>query len=80
MLWEADEHRKLAMIVLHTTVRTFSGRRPFVVNSFLAADDKESFEWRSTFIQTYLERDVPALGPRIPAETLRRYWQMLAHN
>jgi predicted AAA+ superfamily ATPase len=49
-------------------------------DSFLAASDEESFEWRSAFIQTYLERDVPALGPRIPAETLRRYWQMLAHN
>src|ERR1700730_14379564 len=49
-------------------------------DSFLAGDDKERFEWRSAFIQTYLERDVPALGPRIPAETLRRYWQMLAHN
>jgi uncharacterized protein len=49
-------------------------------DSFLAAGDEESFEWRSAFIQTYLERDVPALGPRIPAETLRRYWQMLAHN
>ena len=48
--------------------------------SFLAHRDEESFEWRSAFIQTYLERDVPALGPRIPAETLRRYWQMLAHN
>jgi len=48
--------------------------------SFLARSDEESFEWRSAFIQTYLERDVPALGPRIPAETLRRYWQMLAHN
>jgi len=49
-------------------------------DSFLARSDSESFEWRSAFIQTYLERDVPALGPRIPAETLRRYWQMLAHN
>jgi uncharacterized protein len=49
-------------------------------DSFLAADDKASFAWRTAFIQTYLERDVPALGPRIPAETLRRYWQMLAHN
>ena len=48
--------------------------------SFLARSDEESFEWRGAFIQTYLERDVPALGPRIPAETLRRYWQMLAHN
>jgi uncharacterized protein len=49
-------------------------------DSFLAASDQDSFTWRSAFIQTYLERDVPALGPRIPAETLRRYWQMLAHN
>lgn len=49
-------------------------------DSFLARNDEESFEWRSAFIQTYLERDIPALGPRIPAETLRRYWQMLAHN
>jgi predicted AAA+ superfamily ATPase len=49
-------------------------------DSFLAADDIQSFRWRTAFIQTYLERDVPSLGPRIPAETLRRYWQMLAHN
>jgi uncharacterized protein len=49
-------------------------------DSFLAANEQDSFTWRSAFIQTYLERDVPALGPRIPAETLRRYWQMLAHN
>jgi predicted AAA+ superfamily ATPase len=49
-------------------------------DSFLTADDEASFAWRTAFIQTYLERDVPALGPRIPAETLRRYWQMLAHN
>lgn len=49
-------------------------------DSFLAASDDASFTWRTSFIQTYLERDVPALGPRIPAETLRRYWQMLAHN
>jgi predicted AAA+ superfamily ATPase len=48
--------------------------------SFLADDDDGSFEWRTAFIQTYLERDVPALGPRVPAETLRRFWQMLAHN
>lgn len=48
--------------------------------SFLAADDQTSFEWRIAFIQTCLERDVPALGPRVPAETLRRFWQMLAHN
>lgn len=49
-------------------------------DSFLAESDSASFEWRTAFIQTYLERDVPSLGPRIPAETLRRFWQMLAHN
>lgn len=48
--------------------------------SFLADDDQASFEWRTAFLRTYLERDVPLFGPRIPAETLRRFWQMLAHS
>ncbi|WP_420449814.1 ATP-binding protein [Candidatus Palauibacter sp.] len=48
--------------------------------SLEAGDDADSFEWRLDFIQTYLERDIPALGPRIPSETLRRFWTMLAHN
>jgi predicted AAA+ superfamily ATPase len=48
-------------------------------DSFLAADDATSLRWRQVFIRTYLERDIPALGPRIPAETLRRLWTMLAH-
>lgn len=47
--------------------------------SFLAHTEQASFEWRRAFIQTYLERDIPMLGPRIPAETLHRFWQMLAH-
>ena len=49
-------------------------------DSFLAADDRRSLEWRENFIRTYLERDVPQFGPRIPAETLRRFWVMLAHT
>lgn len=48
--------------------------------SFLASGIKESLRWRSDFIRTYLERDIPQLGPRVPAETLRRLWTMLAHN
>jgi predicted AAA+ superfamily ATPase len=48
--------------------------------SFLAEDDALSLEWRRNFIRTYLERDVPQFGSRIPAETLRRFWTMLAHN
>lgn len=47
--------------------------------SFLAQDDPASLEWRQAFIKTYLERDIPQLGPRVPAETLRRFWTMLAH-
>ena len=49
-------------------------------DSFLAASDQASALWRENFIRTYLERDVPQLGPRIPAETLRRFWVMLAHH
>jgi predicted AAA+ superfamily ATPase len=48
-------------------------------DSFLAANDAISLRWRLDFIRTYLERDVPQLGPRIPAETLRRLWTMFAH-
>ncbi len=48
--------------------------------SFLAASDKTSLLWREDFIASYLERDIPAMGPRVPAETLRRFWTMLAHN
>jgi len=48
--------------------------------SLLAKSDKNSMKWRLDFIKTYLERDVPQLGPRIPAETLERFWTMLAHN
>jgi predicted AAA+ superfamily ATPase len=49
-------------------------------DSFLAPDDPASLDWRRSFIATYLERDIPMLGPRIPAETLGRFWRMLAHN
>ncbi len=48
--------------------------------SFLAAEGAGSLRWRRDFIRTYLERDIPQLGPRIPAETLRRLWTMLAHQ
>ena len=48
--------------------------------SYLAGDDGDSLEWRKDFIRTYLERDIPQFGPRIPAETLDRLWTMLAHG
>jgi predicted AAA+ superfamily ATPase len=49
-------------------------------DSFLARSNRGSLRWRRDFIRTYLERDIPELGPRIPAETLRRLWIMLAHH
>jgi predicted AAA+ superfamily ATPase len=49
-------------------------------DSFLARSDAESLRLREDFIRTYLERDVPQFGPRIPAETLERFWTMLAHG
>lgn len=47
--------------------------------SFLANDDSASMTWRQDFIRTFLERDIPQLGITIPAETLRRFWTMVAH-
>ncbi len=47
--------------------------------SFLARDDPTSMGWRDGFIRTFLERDIPQLGITIPAETLRRFWTMMAH-
>lgn len=48
-------------------------------DSYLAVGDAESWEWRSDFITTYLERDIPQLGINIPSLKLRRFWTMLAH-
>lgn len=48
--------------------------------SYLAATDEESFVWRLDFVQTFLERDVPQMGLRLPALSVRRLWQMLAHS
>lgn len=48
--------------------------------SLLAANATWSLRWRQDFIRTYLERDIPQFGPRIAAETLRRFWGMLAHH
>ncbi len=49
-------------------------------DSFLAQSDRAGLTWREDFIRTYLERDIPSFGLRIPAETLRRFWTMLAHE
>ncbi len=47
--------------------------------SFLAADEGDSAAWRTAFIRTFLERDLPQLGVAVPATTMRRFWTMVAH-
>ena len=47
--------------------------------SCLARSETASLRWRRDFVRTFLERDVPQLGIRIPAQALRRFWMMLAH-
>ena len=48
-------------------------------NSLLASSDTKSLDWRQNLISTYLERELPSYGSRLPAQTLRRLWTMLAH-
>ncbi len=47
--------------------------------SLMAPSQQRSLRWRDNFIRAYLERDIPQLGPRVAAQTLRRLWTMLAH-
>lgn len=47
--------------------------------SYLAVTDTESWEWRGDFVSTYLERDIPLMGPKVPATRMKRFWTMLAH-
>lgn len=49
-------------------------------DSLTAPSETRSLRWRQNFIRTYLERDIPQFGPRIAADTLRRFWTMLAHH
>ncbi len=47
--------------------------------SYLAVDDTTAMDWLEDLIRTYLERDLPQLGFRVPATRMRRLWTMLAH-
>jgi predicted AAA+ superfamily ATPase len=48
--------------------------------SLLTDTNDISFQWREDYIRTFLERDIPQLGFRIPANTIGRFWLMLAHS
>ena len=60
-----------------TSIETYMHRGGFP-RSVLAVNDKISFDWRSSFISTFLERDLLQWVNFTPA-TMRRLWQMLAH-
>ncbi|WP_419662650.1 hypothetical protein Dvar_31160 [Desulfosarcina variabilis str. Montpellier] len=47
--------------------------------SLLSGNDDISFQWREDYIRTFLERDIPQLGFQLPANTIGRFWRMLAH-
>ena len=47
--------------------------------SYLAGDETESYEWRENFIKTFLERDIPQLGFKVPSKHIERFWMMCAH-
>lgn len=48
--------------------------------SYLANDQEISLKWRQSFVETFLERDLPQMGFNIPAETALRLWKMCAHS
>jgi len=47
--------------------------------SFLQEDLELSWAWRKSYISTFLERDLRALGFSTSAQDMRRLWTMLAH-
>ena len=61
-------------------VLTRHWRRGAFPLSYLARSEADSLRWRSQFIQTFLERDLPQLGISVSATTMMRFWTMLAHS
>ncbi len=48
-------------------------------DSYLADTSDESWLWRNDFISTFVERDIPLMGPHVPASRMKKFWMMLAH-
>jgi predicted AAA+ superfamily ATPase len=72
-VWELHQHDPLGFNV---NKLWFRGGFP---DSYLAASDEDSWEWRNDFIATYVERDLPGMGPKIPSARMKIFWTMLAH-
>lgn len=69
----------LRLEVLHTNFFEYWLRGGYP-KSLLAKDDETSFAWRNDYIKSFLERDLPSLGFRVPANVLKKFWTMLAHS
>jgi len=67
-LWEVGEQHRDQLWI-----------RGGLPRAFLAKSESDSIQWRESFIRTFLEKDIPQLGITIAAETLRRFWTMVAH-
>ena len=48
-------------------------------SSYLAETENQSWEWRNDFISSYVERDIPLMGPQVSATRMKNFWTMLAH-
>jgi uncharacterized protein len=75
--WHELDGLDLAEVGAHELDRLW--QRGGFPRSFTASSEEESAEWRREFVRAYLERDVASLGVRVPAATMRRFWNMLAH-
>jgi predicted AAA+ superfamily ATPase len=73
------ELRPLSLDEVGASRLTRLWRRGGFPRAFLGRTEQASIDWRRDFIRTFLERDLPQLGVEVPATTLRRFWQMLAH-
>ena len=70
----------LSLMELGASAQERLWRRGGFPLAYLARSEEDSFRWRQQFTQTYLERDLPQLGIRVPAATMLRFWTMLAHH
>ena len=74
--FNADEIYKEDPLAFNVDKLWFRGGFP---DSYLAKTDDASWEWRNDFISSYVERDIPLMGPQVAATRMKRFWSMLAH-
>ena len=48
--------------------------------SYLHEDENVSLRWRTDFIQTYLERDLPQFGLQVTTDRMDLFWRMISND